>query len=89
MYRVTINNTNYYVQPSSNSQKKYDVMNGDGKKLLSFGARSYEQYHDKFGHYSKQNHGDEGRRRLYRLRHKNTDYDNPNSSAYWSWHYLW
>jgi hypothetical protein len=63
------------------------------KKRVSFGGKypdgtPYEQYHDKIGYYSKYDHNDKERRRLYLLRHKN-DLGFKFSSAYFSTNFLW
>ncbi len=73
---------------STRLNKKYDVFQND-RYLLSFGDTRYEQYHDQFGIYSHLDHHDKERRRLYRDRHKNTNINNPNYPAFWSYHYLW
>jgi hypothetical protein len=57
------------VRPSTNSKKKVDVFEG-GKKVASIGAIGFSDY----GSYLKERgkeYADE-RRRLYKIRHKNT-----------------
>lgn len=89
MYDVTIKGTKFVVKPSTKKTKKYDVFDENGKMVLSFGARGYEHYRDKFGWYSSQDHNDPKRRENYRKRHKHTDFNNIYSPALWSWVYLW
>lgn len=80
----------YYVSaPSRRKHKKYDVYDKDQRYMLSFGNTRYQQFHDKFKYYKHLNHEDEERRRLYTLRHKNNNINNPNYAGYWSYHYLW
>lgn len=79
---------------SKKPNKKYDVFyNG---KIISFGDKNYEHFHDKLGYYSKLDHNDPERRRLYRARASkitdkkgNLTYLNKNSANYWAYHYLW
>ena len=75
---------------SSNRNKKYDVWvkdkNGKPKKI-SFGARDYQHYYDKIGYYSSKNHLDPNRKRLYYLRHGETN--DKNSARYWANKILW
>lgn len=74
--------------PSNVKGKKYDVYSNDNKKLFSFGASDYEQYHDKIGYYRAKDHNDEKRRASYRARHKNDNLDKL-SPAYMAYYYLW
>lgn len=74
--------------PSKRKFKKYDVYKDD-KYITSFGDTRYDHYYDKIGYYKNKNHNDEKRRRLYRLRHKNDNLNDKNSSGYFSWFYLW
>jgi len=89
---VLIKNKEYTIKaPSTNPDKKYDVFLDD-KKLLSFGDRNYQQYKDKLGYYSKLNHLDPKRKKLYRFRHqfdKGVVQNNPNYPGFFSWHLLW
>lgn len=57
---------NIYVSDKP-SKKYYAVVNN---KKVHFGARGYDQYFDKLGHYEKYNHYDEERRERYYKRHK-------------------
>lgn len=70
---------------SKNKLKKYDVFKND-VKIASFGARGYEQYHDKIGYYSDYDHFDEKRRKNYYARHGPAHYP---SAKYFSHKYLW
>lgn len=59
-----------------NSNKKYKVviLFKDGrKKTIQFGDKRYEQYKDStpLKLYTRLNHGDKERRRLYKCRHEN------------------
>ena len=81
---------------SKNKKKKYDAVlfnaNTGRYKRVPFGSKIplYEQYKDTTGLklYSKLDHGDKNRRRLYRLRHKHT-YSKIFSPSYFSYHFLW
>jgi len=77
-----------FTAPSTVQGKKYDVFDKDGKKLASFGALGYEQYHDKIGHYRNLDHGDKTRRDRYNFRHKK-DINNYPHAGYFAAHYLW
>ena len=70
--------------------KKYSVITPMGR-LIHFGATGYQQYKDStgLGRYSHLNHLDKCRRDRYKARHASDDYNNPEKSSYWSWHYLW
>lgn len=77
-----------FIAPSKTKYKKYDVYrDNDGQYLTSFGDVRYQQYHDKIGHYSKSDHHDNNRRRLYYNRHgKTADFE----TAKWFAHkFLW
>jgi hypothetical protein len=74
--------------------KKYDAIllnrHTRKEKRVPFGALGYEQYRDStgVGLYSRSNHGDPKRRRLYRTRHAGEN-ARKFSSGYFSWKYLW
>jgi hypothetical protein len=74
--------------------KKYNavLLNKKTKteRRIPFGQRGYEQYKDTtgLGLYSKVNHLDKNRRRLYRIRHDGEQF-NKYSSGYFSYYYLW
>lgn len=88
-YREEINGKTYFITKSTNKKKKYDVYHNN-KKILSFGARDYEHYFDKFGEFEKLNHNDKKRREAYRRRSEGIgNLNNPLSSNFWSYHYLW
>jgi len=77
--------------PSSLKSKKYSVYvksESGNKKLIHFGQKGYQHYHDKIGYYSSKNHEDKERRRRYRIRHKGEDKDK-NKPGWWAWHKLW
>ncbi len=77
-----------FTAPSKRKDKKYDVYNNKTKTYItSFGSRYYQHYRDKIGYYSKLNHLDDNRKRLYYLRHGRTN--NKTSAKYFSNHYLW
>jgi hypothetical protein len=71
-------------------------MKDDKRTIIHFGNRNYQQYHDKLGHYSNLDHGDNTRRQSYLARAKgikNKDgsltYKDKNSANYYSINYLW
>jgi len=68
----------YEIHVSDDNTKKYYAI-VDGKKVY-FGARGYQQFYDKLGHYKKFNHNDPVRKANYHKRH-NIDY--PKGSADW------
>lgn len=68
----------YEIHVSDKKDKKYYAI-VDGKKVY-FGAKGYEQFHDKLGHYSSSDHNNAARRNAYHQRHK-VDY--PKGSADW------
>lgn len=70
------------VTNSSKSDKKFDafVVHGDKMKIISFGARGYEDYTI---------HRDKKRRKLYDNRHSNEDWDNPFTAGFWAKNLLW
>jgi hypothetical protein len=76
-----------FIAPSKTQGKKYDVYKGD-KKLASFGALGYQQYHDKIGHYSNLDHLNEDRRYLYNQRHEK-DKDIHEHAGWFASKYLW
>ena len=77
---------------STNNKKKYDAIlrnkTTNRIKHVSFGSRDHQQYLDRLGYYSAQNHLDKNRQRLYKLRHQN-DNLNTYSPGYFAWFYLW
>ena len=81
------------IRKSTKKNKKYDVIFSNGK-IVSFGQLGYEHYKDMtpLKLYSKLDHLDEKRRRLFRLRFKKLYELNKNniySPIFWSWNYLW
>lgn len=78
----------YEVYVSDRPTKKYMAI-VDGKKV-HFGAKGYEQYHDKLGHYSKWDHHDPVRRNAYKSRHGAQGFHlKKGSPAWFSWNVLW
>jgi len=82
----------YYIQKSTRKNKKYDIYikhNDKYKYVVSFGDSRYSQFFDStpLKLYSKLNHNDKERRRLYYLRHGLEN--NKLSARYWSNKYLW
>lgn len=76
----------YIFKKSKRKNKKYDVYK-NGKYLVSFGDKRYQQYKDKIGYYSELDHLDEKRRLRYYQRHGK---DAVVESAKWFSHkYLW
>lgn len=88
MFIKKINNKTYFIEESTRRNKKYDVYDFNYKYLTSFGDKRYQHYHDRLGLYSKLDHWDQERRRLYRLRHTES-HTNPKKAGYWSWYWLW
>ena len=81
---------------SSNSNKKYDAIlehkTTGRRKKISFGQRGADQYFDATGLklYSKFDHNDPKRKKLYQQRHEGEGEPNRKYSSGWfSWHYLW
>lgn len=89
-------------QRSTRKDKKYMTRTPKGK-LIHFGGikadgTPYEQFRDTtgLGLYSRYDHNDITRRRLYRKRHREIlttegkpAYKDKESSSYYSWNYLW
>lgn len=81
---------------SANRKKKYDAIlqNIDTYKIkyVPFGAdpKIYQHYRDNTPNkvYSRLNHNDKNRRRLYRIRHYKT-HNKIFSPSWFSWHFLW
>ena len=80
--------------------KKYKysviVMKNSKPKLIHFGDKSYQQYHDKLGRYNMLDHWDPTRRLSYLARAKGIinskgklTYKDKNSANYYSVNYLW
>ena len=83
--------TLYQPVVSTNPKKKYMVYVKNKKtgspKLIHFGARGMNQYHDKLKHYSKNDSNDKERRRLYYARFGRTK--DKDTALYWSSKILW
>jgi hypothetical protein len=75
--------------PSRRRGKKYDVYDENGRYITSFGSLAHQQFHDRIGAYKHLDSNDPNRRRLYRLRHKNDNYNDPAYPSFYSWHFLW
>jgi len=88
MFTKTLNNFKFQA-PSKRKGKKYDVYNKDGKYICSFGALGYQQYKDRIGYYSKSDHLDKDRRRLYQQRHQKDLITDKTKPGYFAWFYLW
>lgn len=80
------------------SNKKYSVyvIKNKKPKLIHFGDRSMQQYHDKLGHWVSKDHLDPERRRRYLARAKGIKnksgkltWKDINSANYYSVKYLW
>jgi hypothetical protein len=69
----------YYPYKSDKDGKKFYIITNDNKKVY-FGAAGYEDF---------TTHKDEARKQRYIVRHKNEDWDDINSAAFWSRFYLW
>lgn len=95
-HKININGRNFIVLKSFGN-KKYDVYekipkSAKIKHILSFGDQGYQHYFDKFGDYSYLDHNDPLRLKRFRDRFAalyDKNRDNPYSSIYWSWNYLW
>lgn len=77
----------FIIKPSTRKHKKYDVFDKEGKKVLSFGDKRYQQYKDKIGYYKELDHNDKKRKELYYKRH-NKDYGKY-SPDWFSKKFLW
>lgn len=87
---VKIDDDIFCVYKSVFKNKKYDVRDDEGKYILSFGDNRYQHYEDKLKDWSELNHNDEKRRYNYRKRAEGIgNLDNPKSSNFWSYHFLW
>jgi hypothetical protein len=75
--------------PSKRKNKKYDVYDENGRYITSFGSLLHQHFRDRIGYYKQLDHNDPNRRRLYRLRHKNDNYNDPTYAGFYSWHFLW
>ena len=79
----------YVIQKSTRKNKKYKAVFADKRPAIHFGDNRYQQYKDStpLGLYSKLDHLDKNRRRLYYARHgkATTKY----SAKYFSHKYLW
>jgi hypothetical protein len=84
-------------EKSKTKGKKYDAIlqNRENKREVKvpFGAIGYQQYKDStgLGLYTKDNHGDANRRRLYRSRHskEKPSFREYYSPGFFSWYRLW
>lgn len=77
----------YKPVPSNKKEKKYMVLTKKG--VIHFGARGYQQFKDKLGHYKHLDHLDNKRKELYYKRHGDRNTTNKESAKYWSHKILW
>jgi len=72
----------YYPYKSDKVGKKYYIITNDNKKVY-FGMHPFQHY--------TEGHLDEKRKLAYISRHRTPreDWGDPNSSAYWSYWFLW
>lgn len=77
---------NVIVKPSKNPDKKIDVFDRDGNKLVSIGAAGMNDYPTYIRKKGKK-YADE-RRRLYKQRHE-SDRHKRGSAGYWADKLLW
>jgi len=77
---------NYNIVVWKRKNKKYDVFK-NGKYLLWFGDKRYEQYRDKLGHYKHLDHNDKKRRDYYYNRNGETN--DKDTAKYWANLILW
>lgn len=95
--KVNVYGKQYQISaPSTSKDKKYDLLDLQGNKILSFGSLQMEHYKDKLGYYKKLNHLDPKRRKSYLARSAgiinkdgNFTKDDPESPNFWSRRYLW
>jgi hypothetical protein len=79
-----------FTAPSKRTNKKYDVFDSKHRYITSFGALGMEQYHDKIGYYSDQDHKDKQRLKNFNSRFKRLiDKQDPTTAMYFSSRYLW
>ena len=78
----------YDIFVSDKKEKKYYAVGPHSKKKIYFGSATYQQYHDKMGHYKHLDHGDKERRRLFKARH-NKNRHKVGSPAWFSSNILW
>jgi hypothetical protein len=86
------NYNGFVIKPSTRLDKKYDVFDEQGYYILSYGSRSNEHYKDYFGYYSNLDHNDDVKRMNFNKRFSKLIQkfkENPFSSMYWSYHFLW
>jgi hypothetical protein len=82
----------YNIRVSTHKNKKYDVLDAEGRIITRFGARDMEHYFDKLGAFSHLDHKDEKRLEAFKRRFSKLidKYQNDKTSAmYWSSKYLW
>ena len=81
----------YPIFVSDKPDKKYYALvrsDAGNARRIYFGDSAYQQYHDIFGYWKSQDHGDPERRRLYRLRHK-ADMGRKGSAGWFAANILW
>ena len=91
-FHKILNGIHFYLS----DRKKYKALVPGTNRYIHFGARGYQQYHDRIGYYSHLNREDKKRLDLYRKRHRaildndgTPSYKKKYSPAWFSWHYLW
>lgn len=77
----------YKPVPSNRKEKKYMVLTKKG--VIHFGARGYEHFKDKLGHYKHLDHNDNKRKERYYARHGDRYTTNKETAKYWSHKILW
>lgn len=98
---MIINNPEKYIllgfEVNRGRRYKYDAIlenkHTKQKKRVPFGGKKadgtpYEHYRDQIGRYREYDHGDENRRRLYRIRHRGEE-QRKFSSGYFAYTFLW
>ena len=79
----------YKIKKSTRGTKKYMAVFRDGRPPVHFGSSSNLHYKDStgLGVWSKFDHNDKERRRLFRARFKTPG--KKYGARWFSWHYLW
>ena len=76
-----------FVSKAKNKKYAVYVRKHGRKRLIHFGDKRCQQFHDKMGHYSHLDHKDPGRRKLYYDSHGPAS--DKNTAKYWSHKILW
>eukprot|EP01043_Picozoa_sp_COSAG02_P047306 COSAG02_NODE_4521_length_5267_cov_8.795666_2_plen_86_part_00 len=74
---------------SSAKHKKYSVyvLRDGRRRLIHFGDRRYQHFHDKLNNFSHLDHNDSRRRELWYARHGRSS--DKSSARYWAARVLW